>query len=173
MISIIAIIGKNRELGKDNQLLWNMPEDMKRFRETTQGHPIIIGRKTHESIGKKLEGRENIIVTTKENYETQGCKVVHSLEKGLSYAREIDKEEVFIIGGAQIYEQALPYTDKLYLTIVNQEAEADSYFPDYSEFINVVKEEKGQTNKGIKYKFKEIIKKDTRNKDTNKIQSPN
>jgi dihydrofolate reductase len=131
---------------------------MKRFKEVTQGHPVVMGRKTHESIGKKLEGRDNIIVTTKEDYESPGCKVVHSLEKALSYAQEIDKEEVFVIGGAKIYEQALPYTAKLYLTVVDEEAEADAYFPEYSEFNNVIKRERGDTEDGIEYKFIELIR---------------
>lgn len=158
MISIIAIIGQNRELGKDNQLLWNIPEDMKRFKEITQGHPVIMGRRTYESIGGKLKDRDNIIITREENFKAQGCTVTSSLEKALSYAQEINNEEVFVIGGAQIYEQALPYTDKLYLTIVEQTTEADTYFPDYSEFNNVVKEEEKETENGLKYKFLEFIK---------------
>jgi dihydrofolate reductase len=156
MISIIAIIGKNRELGKDNKLLWDVPEDMRRFKELTQGHAVIMGRKTYESIGKKLEGRNNIVITENKNYEAKGCTVVCSIKKAIEYAQEMDREEVFIIGGAQIYEQALPYADKLYLTVVDKEAEADTYFPDYSEFDKVIKEEKKETEDGIKYKFVEL-----------------
>ncbi|MFW5888360.1 MAG: dihydrofolate reductase [Patescibacteria group bacterium] len=158
MISIIAIIGKNRELGKDNKLLWDMPEDMKRFKELTQGHAVIMGRKTYESIGKKLEGRNNIVITENKNYEAKGCTVVCSIKKAIEYAQEMDREEVFIIGGAQIYEQALPYADKLYLTVVDKEAEADTYFPEYSEFDKVIKEEEKETEDGLRYKFLELNK---------------
>lgn len=158
MISIIAVIGKNRELGKDNKLIWDLPEDMKRFKQLTQGHAVIMGRKTYESIGGKLEGRNNIVITENEDYEAQGCTVVCSVKKAIEYAREIEKEGVFIIGGAQIYKQALPHADKLYLTIVNQEAKADTFFPDYSEFDNTIKEEERETEDGMKYRFVELIR---------------
>jgi dihydrofolate reductase len=157
-VSIIAIIGKNRELGKNNQLIWDIPEDMKRFKELTQGHAVIMGRKTYESIGKKLEGRNNIVITENKNYEAKGCTVVCSIKKAIEYAQEIDPREVFIIGGAQIYKQALSYADKLYLTIVEQEAEADTFFPDYSEFTNVIKEEERETEDGVKYRFIEMTR---------------
>jgi len=156
MISIIAIIGKNRELGKDNRLLWDIPEDMKRFRELTYERPVIMGRKTHESIGKRLEGRDNIIVTRDENYQASGCTVVSSLEEAIKYGKQINTEEIFVIGGEQIYRQALPYTDKLYLTVVDKEAKADSFFPEYSEFKNVIQEEKKETKDELKYKFLEL-----------------
>lgn len=158
MVSIIAIIGKNRELGKNNQLIWDVPEDMKRFRELTYGHAVVMGRKTYESIGKKLEGRNNIVITENENYEAAGCTVVCSVKKAVEYAQEMSGKEVFIVGGAQIYKQALSYADKLYLTIVDQEAEADTFFPEYPEFNNVVKEEKRETEDGVKYKFVELTK---------------
>jgi dihydrofolate reductase len=117
-----------------------------------------MGRKTYESIGKKLEGRNNIVITENKNYEAKGCTVVCSIKKAIEYAQEIDPREVFIIGGAQIYKQALSYADKLYLTIVEQEAEADTFFPDYSEFTNVIKEEERETEDGVKYRFIEMTR---------------
>lgn len=134
MISIIAAIGENRELGKDNKLLWHIAEDLKRFKQITAGHPVIMGRKTYESIGRPLPKRVNFIVTKDTKYNAEGCMVVHSLEEAIMAAQKIDSSEIFIIGGGEIYKQALPKADKLYLTIVKGEYEADVFFPDYSEF---------------------------------------
>lgn len=137
-ISIIAAIGSNRELGKDNKLLWNIPEDLKRFRKLTMGHPVIMGRKTFESIGKSLPNRANIIITRDKNYQIVGCLIAHSLEEAINMAKEKDKKEIFIIGGGQIYEQAISIADKLYLTVVEGNYNADTFFPDYSQFKKVV-----------------------------------
>jgi dihydrofolate reductase len=122
-ISIVAAIGKNRELGRGNRLLWHIPDDLKRFKQLTMGHPVIMGRKTFESIGKPLPGRENLIVSRK------GL----SLEQALQKAKALDQEEVFVIGGAQIYEQALPYTNRLYLTLIDDSKDADTFFPPYEK----------------------------------------
>lgn len=157
IISIIAAIGKNRELGKDNKLLWRIPDDMKRFKMLTMGHPVIMGRTTYESIGKPLLGRINIVLTRDESFNVPGCIVAYSLEEALTIARETDKEEIFIIGGGKVYEQALPLADKLYLTIVDGTYDADTYFPKYSRFTNVVSEKKGEYN-NYKYTFLELIK---------------
>jgi len=158
MISIVAIIGKNRELGKNNQLIWNIPEDMQRFRKITYGHPVIMGRKTYESIGKKLKGRNNIIITKNDDFQASGCMVVYSLDKAIEYAQQMDQQEIFVIGGQQIYEQSLPRADKLYLTVVEETAEADSYFPEYPEFTNIIYKKEIETENGIKYKFLELTK---------------
>lgn len=163
MISIIAIIGKNRAIGKDNKLIWNIPDDLRHFKEITSGHPVIMGRKTFESINSPLPNRANIIITRNKDYHADGCAVVNSLEQAIksvetqNFASPHGNDEVFIIGGGQIYKQALPYADKLYLTVVDDEPEADTFFPDYSEFKNIISEEKKE-HKGIKYKFIEIIK---------------
>jgi dihydrofolate reductase len=134
-ISIVAAIGSgNRALGKDNKLIWAIPADLKRFKQLTTGHPIIMGRKTFESIGRPLPNRTNIIITRNADYKIDGCLITNSLEAAISKAREIDQQEIFIIGGAEIYKQALPFTDKLYLTIIQEEKEGDVFFPDYSEF---------------------------------------
>ncbi len=168
MISAIAVIGKNRELGCDNKLLWDIPDDLRHFRKITKGHPVIMGRKTFESIGSPLPGRTNIIITRDKNYKAKGCKIVNSIENAIKLAQsvpspfqgggqgEVDKE-IFIIGGGQIYKQALPYCDKLYLTIVDNEPKADTYFPDYQEFTKLLNEEKKEYN-GLEYKFIELTK---------------
>lgn len=128
MISIIAAIGKNNELGKKNTLLWHMPADMKYFRETTKGHPVIMGRKTFESIGSPLPNRKNIVITRDRDYTHQGIEVVHSLVEAMSL---FNKEEIFIIGGAEIYKQAMPLASRLYITHVDAEDKgADAFFPE-------------------------------------------
>lgn len=151
-ISIIAAIGKNRELGKKNKLLWHIPDDLPRFKKLTLGHPIVMGRKTFESIGRPLPNRTNIVVTRDSSYEVEGVVVVHSIEKAIEEAKKKDKEEIFVIGGGQIYEQALPFADRLYLTIVDAQAEADTYFPDYSEFKKIISEEKNESE-DLRYSY--------------------
>lgn len=144
-ISIIAAIGENRELGKDNKLLWHIPEDLKRFKKLTQGHAVIMGRKTYESIGRPLPNRTNIIVTRDKQFRANGCIVTYSIEEAINFKFEIlnlkFKDEVFVIGGGQIYTQALPYADKLYLTIVEGTFEADTFFPDCSAFKKILHKE--------------------------------
>lgn len=140
-ISLIAAIGKNRELGKNNKLLWNIPEDLKRFKELTMGHPVIMGRKTNESIGRPLPNRTNIVITRDKGYEQEGCLITHSLEEAIELAKTKDNNEIFIIGGGQIYEQAINIADKLYLTIVKGKFEADTFFPEYSKFKKIISRE--------------------------------
>ena len=150
-LSIIVAMDKNRLIGGKNQLLWHIPGELKRFKEITTGHPIIMGRKTYESIGRVLPNRTNIIITRDANFQVGGAKVVNSLEKAIEVAKnETGGEEVFVIGGGQIYEQALPLTNRLYLTIVDGEYAGDTFFPDYSEFTKVIEEKKFDEN--IKYK---------------------
>lgn len=157
MISIIAAIGKNRELGKDNKLLWHIVKDFKRFKTLTSGHVVIMGRKTFESIGKPLPNRINIIITRNRAWTPLGCTVCYSLEEGLVEAKK-NKSEIFIIGGAEIYKQGIKYADKLYLTLVDKEfPEADAFFPDYSDFKKIIKEEKKSDGK-FTYKFIDLEK---------------
>ena len=138
-ISAIAAIGKNRELGKNNTLSWRISSDLERLRKLSTGHPIIMGRKTFESIGHPLAGRTNIIVTTNPFYEEEGCVIAHSVEDAIAKAQTIDNEEIFIFGGAQIYGELLPRTDRLYLTLIDAEdPEADVFFPPYAEFSKVI-----------------------------------
>lgn len=157
IISIIAAIGRNRELGRDRKLLWNISRDLKRFRELTSGHPVIMGRTTFQSIGRPLPDRTNIILTRDRNFRAEGCSIKHSIRKAIELAKSKDKREIFIIGGGQIYEQALKYADKLYLTLVEGNFEADTFFPDYSEFKKVIYQKEGLDN-GYRYKFLELVK---------------
>ncbi len=152
-ISLIAAIGQNRELGKDNQLLWRIPEDLKRFKTLTVGHPVIMGRKTFESIlstlGKPLPERTNIIVTHDPDYQApEGVIVTNTFPEALSYAKDSEGfEEIFVIGGGQIYEAALPFASRLYLTLIEASADADTFFPAYEEqFHTKVSEEKYQSS---------------------------
>ena len=135
IVSIIAAVAKNRVIGKNNQLIWNLPKDMKFFMDSTMGKFIITGRKNYESIPEKyrpLKNRTNIIVTRNHNYLAEGCTVVNSISDGINLARENGEEECFIIGGGQIYQQALEgkMVDKLYITHVDGEFEGDTFFPE-------------------------------------------
>jgi len=144
MITAIAAIGKNGELGKNGDLIWRVPDDMKRLKELTTDHPLIMGRKTYESIGRPLPNRTNIIITRDNAYTADGCVIASSVEDALEKARESEgSDEIFIFGGAEIYAQALPYTDRLYLTRFDAgDADADTFFPDYSAFTQVIEKEK-------------------------------
>lgn len=154
-ISIIVAMDKNRLIGGGNKLLWNFPGELKRFREITTGHPIIMGRKTHESIGRILPGRTNIVISRSLSHERRGLAgliVVGSLEEAISVAgKSPGNEEIFVIGGGQIYEQALPRADRLYVTIVDGNYEGDTYFPDYSSFTKLIQEQTFEEN-SIHYK---------------------
>jgi len=129
-ISLIAALGKNRIIGNENKLLWNIPGDMKHFRGLTSGKSIIMGRKTYESIGRPLPKRKNIIVTRDKNYKVEGCFVVHSLDAAL---KEAGPGEVMVIGGAQIYSEFLPRAHKMYLTLIDHEFGGDAKFPKWND----------------------------------------
>jgi dihydrofolate reductase len=157
MISMICAVGKNLAIGRDNKLIWDLPNDLKHFRDITAGHTVIMGDRTFESIGRPLPGRKNIVVSLLENYEAPGCEVRNSLEEVLDEYKN-KEEEVFVIGGATIYRLSLPYADKLYLTLVDDApADADAFFPDYSEFTKEILREEREEN-GIKYAFVELVK---------------
>jgi len=129
MITIIAAIGNNNELGKGNDLIWYLPADLKRFKKRTTGHPIIMGRNTFESIGNPLPNRRTIIITRNTSYQKEGCEVVHSLEDAIELIAS--QEDAFIIGGAQIYKEAMEknVVDQLDITKVHQDFDADVFFP--------------------------------------------
>jgi dihydrofolate reductase len=137
-VSIIAALAENLAIGKNNRLLWRIPEDLKRFRRLTTGHAVVMGRKTFESIGRALPERKNIVISRDPDFKPENCLVASSFEDALEKAREIEKEEIFIIGGGQVYEQAIKQADKLYLTLVPGNYEADVFFPDYSSFRKIV-----------------------------------
>lgn len=128
MITIIAAAAENNALGKDNQLVWHLPNDFKRFKEITSGHYIIMGRKTFESFPKPLPNRTHIIITRQKNYKVENCIVVNSIEKAIEACPK--DETIFIIGGAEIYNQSINLADKIELTRVHANFEADAYFPE-------------------------------------------
>ena len=128
MITIIAAIGKNNALGKDNQLLWKLPKDLKHFKSLTENHPIVMGRKTYESIGKPLPDRTNIVVSRKENWFSEEILIVSKLKEAIKFAKKID-DNIFIIGGGEIYNQTMELADKLEITLVDEDFEADTFFP--------------------------------------------
>lgn len=132
MISFIVAMDQNRVIGKDNQLPWHLPEDLKFFKRVTMGHPIAMGRKTHDSIGRILPGRENIIITRQKDYQSEGCKVFYSIGDFVEYARK-QNDEIFVIGGAEIFKETFTYADRLYITHINEEFQGDTYFPEFNE----------------------------------------
>jgi len=141
-ISIIVAFANNRVIGKDNQLIWHLPNDLKHFKAVTSGHPVIMGRKTYESIGRLLPNRKNIIVTRNTAYQVEGAHVFNSLEAAIESC--IGEEEIFIIGGSEIYGQALTLAHKLYITEVLHEFEGDAFFPEINfEEWKVISEENG------------------------------
>jgi dihydrofolate reductase len=131
-ISIIAAMGTNRVIGRGNGLPWNLPADTRFFKETTRGHPVIMGRKTFDTMGKPLPGRRNIVITRRPHLEIPGAEVVSSLEAALSLVN-VQEEEVFIIGGSEIYEMALAIADRMYLTLIHESFEGDTFFPEFDE----------------------------------------
>lgn len=127
MISIIVAIARHGAIGKDNALLWHISDDLKRFKRITSGHPVVMGRKTYESLGRPLPNRTNVVITRNTNFRAEGCTVVHSMAEAVSLFPST--EEVFVIGGAQIYTEALDIADKFYLTKVEAQYDADTFFP--------------------------------------------
>ncbi|WP_128545959.1 dihydrofolate reductase [Larkinella soli] len=130
-ISLIAAVAENGIIGRDNDLVWHLPDDFKYFKQTTSGHPVLMGRKTFESLGKPLAHRLNVVITRNPDYQVEGAVVVDSLEKALEEARKTGNAEAFVLGGEEIFRQALPLADRLYLTDVKAAFDGDTYFPDY------------------------------------------
>ncbi|WP_374351586.1 type 3 dihydrofolate reductase [Chitinimonas sp.] len=127
MLSLIAALARNHTVGINNALPWHLPDDLKYFKATTTGKPIIMGRKTYDSIGRPLPGRHNIVVTRDANWQADGVTVVHSVADALAAAGDVP--EVFLIGGATLYREALPLADRLYLTEIDADFEGDAHFP--------------------------------------------
>jgi len=128
MTTIVVAMGEKNGIGFENRLLWHLPKDLKHFKEITSGHPVIMGRKTYESIGKPLPNRTNIVVSRKTDWFGEGILIVGSIKEAVKFAKKID-EEIFIIGGGKIYEQTMEIADRLEVTLVKAELEADTYFP--------------------------------------------
>ncbi|WP_240701156.1 type 3 dihydrofolate reductase [Pseudoalteromonas sp. CO325X] len=130
-ISMIAAMAKGRIIGKDNDMPWHLPADLKHFKQVTLGKPVIMGRKTLESIGRALPGRRNIVITRNSDYAFEGAEVVTSVQQALAQVEDV--EEVMVIGGGHIYEQFLPLASSLYLTFIDLQVEGDTRFPDYEQ----------------------------------------
>ena len=128
LLSIIVAVSENGIIGLDNQLIWRLPDDLKRFKKLTLGHPMIMGRKTFESIGKPLPGRQSIIITRDKDFSFEGTIVVHSLQEAIEVAKKIETEEAFIIGGGDIYRQVQGNCDRLYITEVHTQTQGDTFF---------------------------------------------
>lgn len=160
-LSLIAAIGgEDRVIGKDGKLPWRIKADMEHFKQTTTGHVVIMGRKTFESIGKPLVKRTNIVLTRSIDFAHEGVVTAYSFEDAFEKAKERAniKKEIFVIGGAEIYKEALPYADKLYLTLVEGDFEGDTFFPDISGFGDIVSEEHHKDGRHA-YSFIEIERK--------------
>lgn len=158
-ISIIVAVAENDVIGFDNHLLWHISEDLKRFKSLTLGHHVIMGRKTFESVGKPLPGRVNIVISRQDNYSKDGCTVVKSLEEALEVAK--NDSEVFIIGGGEIYKQALSITDKIYLTRIHAGFAGDTFFPELklTEWITEsVTKGKPTNDEGLGYTFINLVR---------------
>lgn len=133
IIAAIVAMAENRVIGKQNQLLWRLPADFKHFKATTMGHPILMGRKTYESIGKALPGRLNIVISRNQALKAPNCIIIGSLQEAIDYASKQDQQEIFIIGGEEIFKQSMILLDRIYLTIVHHEFKGDVFFPELKE----------------------------------------
>lgn len=132
-ISVIAALAKNRVIGIENRLPWRLPEDLAHFKSLTLGHPVLMGRKTFESLGRPLPGRTNIVITRNAMYKPEGCLVADSIPSAIALCRDAD--EIFFIGGAELYAQAIPLADRLYLTEVDIDAAGDAWFPEFDRAV--------------------------------------
>ncbi|WP_243299924.1 dihydrofolate reductase [Bacillus litorisediminis] len=158
MISCLLAMDLNQGIGYENDLPWHLPEDLKYFKRVTMGHTIVMGRKTFDSIGKALPGRRNVIMTRDSAYvNPEGTEVIHSLDHLLLLNKEKPNEEFFVIGGADIFRQVIPFTDRLYITFIEAEYKADTYFPviNWEEW-NLVSSKPGeqQQEAGVEYQFR-------------------
>lgn len=132
MISLMLAMDENRLIGRDNQLPWYLPADLQYFKKVTMGHPIVMGRKTFESIGRVLPGRENIVVTRNAEFKAEDVTVLHSIDDVKKLA-DSSEQELFVIGGAEIFKEILPVTDRLYITEIHHAFEGDTHFPEIEE----------------------------------------
>jgi dihydrofolate reductase len=133
ILSQVVAAAENNAIGKNNQLLWSLPNDSKFFKNTTWGMPVIMGRKTFESLGKPLTGRTNIVITSQQDWQAEGAIVVHDINEAMEAAARTDAKEAFIIGGGTIYKETLPITQRVYLTRVHTSIEGDAYFPELNK----------------------------------------
>jgi len=160
IISIVVAIAENNAIGKDNQLLWRLPKDLKHFKEVTNGHTIVMGRKTFDSVGKPLPNRRNIVITRDIQLQIEGAEVVNSLEEALELCDPM--EEVMIVGGAEIYRQAMIKTDRIYLTKVQHSYEADTFFPEIDKNVWIetdVEKHEPDEKHAVAYTFSTLLRK--------------
>ncbi|PLS03515.1 dihydrofolate reductase [Neobacillus cucumis] len=132
MISFIVAMDQNGAIGKDNQLPWHLPEDLKFFKRVTMGHPIAMGRKTHESIGRVLPGRENIVITRQAGYQCEECTIFYSIDEFVTNSQN-KNDEIFVIGGAEIFQETFPFADRLYITYIEETFDGDTFFPHFNQ----------------------------------------
>ena len=161
-LAIVVAVAENNVIGKNNQLVWHMPQDLKHFKSITMGFPIIMGRKTYESIGKPLPGRTSIVITRQPDYYANGCIVVRSIQDAIRQAKMQNKEKAFVIGGAEIYRQATDVCDTMFLTRIRHSFEGDTFFPeiDPNKWIETEKESYPADDKNL-YPFDFITLKRT------------
>lgn len=151
-IAIIVAVAENGVIGKDNQLIWRLSSDLKRFKALTMGNPILMGRKTHESIGKALPGRENIILTRNETYQAENCTIIHDL-KNFVDSRKDKTEKIFIIGGEEIYRLSLEFADEVQLTRVHTAIDGDAFFPELDDTWKEVESTKYEKDEKNEYDY--------------------
>jgi dihydrofolate reductase len=154
MISFILAMDENRVIGKDNDLPWRLPADLAYFKRTTMGQPVIMGRKTYESIGRPLPGRENIVVTRNKDFAVEGITVVYSLEEAFEQTKET---EAFVIGGEQIFKEAISFASRLYITQIHHTFEGDTYFPAIPTEWKIVSSEKGIKDEKNPYDYDFVV----------------
>lgn len=159
-ISLVAAMARNRVIGINNTLPWHLPADLKHFRAVTMGKPVIMGRKTYESIGKPLPGRENIIVTRNLEWSAEGCVVVHGLQEAIEWAQSSAHAEVCVIGGSDVYQQALAFADFLYLTEIDAVFQGDAFFPEWdaAQWKELSRESHLHPEQGWEYHFVQYSK---------------
>jgi dihydrofolate reductase len=155
IVSLIAAMGTNRVIGKGNKMMWRLPLEFGYFKETTMGHCLITGRKNIQAQGRALPGRTNIVITRQKDFTFDGCIIVNSIEEALDVARSKGEKEAFVIGGGEIYKQALPMADKIYLTEVDFSEDGEVYFPEFDETKfkkELVREERVSENNKLSWK---------------------
>ena len=156
VISLIAAMSNNRVIGKDNQMPWHLPADLGHFKAITLGKPVIMGRKTYESIGRPLPGRKNIVISRNSSYKVEGCETAVSLEEAIELVNEV--EELMIIGGGNIYLQAMPLAEKLYLTFIDLNVDGDTQFPQFDHLkLTEVKREKHLKDEKNPYDYQFVV----------------
>ncbi|TAM97915.1 MAG: dihydrofolate reductase [Chitinophagaceae bacterium] len=154
LISAITAVSQNNVIGLNNDLPWHLPADMKFFKRTTVGHTVVMGRKTYEAFGKAYPDRTNIVITRQMDYTLPDAAVVHSLEEAVSKAKVSEQEEIFILGGAQIFKQSMPIIGRIYLTRIYENFDGDAFFPEISQNEwRLVKDEQHEPDEKNKYKY--------------------